>query len=270
MSAIDEITKAMEQFPTPQEFCLSVSLYKPYQVTQLVMARVQHLLKFDGHLDMYCPDCKATSVFQCTTSYDYHSPTFDNWHHSGFMTINAICSRRQEHVGSFVFRLRQDCGIQKIGQYPSAADIGGYDVKKYGKVLSKENFSGLKTAIGLSAHGVGAGALVYLRRIFESLIAQAHEVAIKESAWDEEAYLKGRMQERVKLLRNYLPPFLVEHNKLYGILSHGIHEMPEEQCREYFPILKMSIGLILDQKLLELETQKKIEEAAAFISQFDQ
>jgi hypothetical protein len=32
-------------------------------------------------------------------------------------------------------------------------------------------------AVGLGAHGVGIGAVVYLRRIIESLIEEAHQTA---------------------------------------------------------------------------------------------
>lgn len=269
MSETKELIVAIRDFPTPQDICLNASLYKAYSVDKVTMGHAARLLKFDGHLDMYCLSCKAMSVFQCSTDYPYQTVEFRYWFKHEFMTMTAVCSRNDLHRGAFIFRLDEETGVQKIGQYPSAADVGAFDVKKYVKVLSKENFSGLKAAIGLSAHGVGAGALVYLRRIFESLITEAHEVASREPGWDEELYLRGRMQDRVKLLRDHLPDFLVEHHKLYGILSHGIHEMPEEQCREYFPVLKMSIELILDQKLMQFERQKKIKEAAAFITKFD-
>lgn len=269
MSATKEMLETIEMFPTPQDFCLKVSLYKSSPVTPLTFERLASFLKFEGHLDMYCPGCGAVSVFKCSTNFQYQAVQRDFWFRQEFLTIVGVCSRAESHQAAFIFRLNQDAGVEKIGQYPSSADVGGFDVKKYAKVLSKENFTGLKTAIGLSAHGVGAGALVYLRRIFESLIIEARDTASKESSWDEALYQKGRMQDRVKLLREHLPEFLVLHHKLYGILSHGIHEMPEDQCREYFPVLKMSVELILDQRLMELERQKKIKEAAAFITQFD-
>lgn len=270
MSVKDELQEAVEQFPTAQDFFLNVSLYKAFPVNLVTLQRAALLLKFNAHLDMFCLECKAMSVFNCSADFQYLEVKIDSWHHREFLMVRCICSRDKSHEGAFYFRLNEHTGIQKIGQYPSAADVSSFDVKKYAKVLSKEGFSGLKTAIGLSAHGVGAGALVYLRQIFESLIVEAHDIASKEQDWDEDIYSKGRMQDRVKLLRNYLPDFLVEHHKLYGILSHGIHEMPEDQCREYFPVLRMSIELILDQKLMELEKQRKIAEAAAFITRFDQ
>ena len=66
-------------------------------------------------------------------------------------------------------------------------------------------------------------SVVYLRRVFEGLIAKARAKAA-EAGWQEADYEKARMDEKIALLKTYLPPFLVENRKLYGILSKGIHD----------------------------------------------
>ncbi|WP_201017851.1 short-chain dehydrogenase [Pseudomonas cichorii] len=238
-------------------------------VTEDTWEQTIKLLKFNGHLDMYCPQCGENSVFRCSQDYVYQAPNINNWFRQEFMKITAACSRDEEHKGMFLFRLNETDGIEKIGQYPSMADSASYNVKKYAKILAKEDFSGFKTALGLASHGIGAGALIYLRRVFESLIAEAYSFARTNQAWDDNLYLKSRMQERVKLLANYLPEFLVEHSRLYGILSKGVHELPEQECQAYFPVLRMSIELILDQKLLDHEKKQKIDAASTFINQFN-
>jgi hypothetical protein len=43
---------------------------------------------------------------------------------------------------------------------------------------------------------------------------------------------------------------------IYGILSKGIHELDDEVCLTYFNPLKLSIELILDQKI---EEKKKMD-----------
>jgi hypothetical protein len=111
-------------------------------------------------------------------------------------------------------------------------------------------------AIGLSAHGVGIGSFVYFRRIFERLIASRFEEFKNSEGWDSEEFKRLRMSERVAFLKDHLPPFLVENQGIYSILSLGIHELDEMQCRQYFPIIKASIILILD------EDKKKKEELA--------
>ncbi len=60
--------------------------------------------------------------------------------------------------------------IQKVGQFPSLADIANDESKAYSSVLKGTDARELHTAIGLAAHGVGIGSYVYLRRVFEHLI----------------------------------------------------------------------------------------------------
>ena len=43
---------------------------------------------------------------------------------------------------------------------------------------------------------------------------------------------------------------------VYSILSNGVHELTEEECLCYFAPIKLSIELILDQKI---EEAKKVE-----------
>lgn len=259
-----------EAFPTPEEFCLTVPLYKEYQVNEENIAGVRNLLKYEGHLDTYCSQCQSHTVFNCQNDTRESWIDGDNWYYQPFLRVVAVCSRDKSHLSVYHFRLIKQSGIQKIGQHPSTADSNLYDAKKYSKVLNSEDFRGFTKSIGLAAHGIGAGALVYLRRIFESLIKEAHSAAIQDADWDESAYHNGRMQDRVKLLKNHLPSFLVEHHRIYAVLSNGVHELSESQCLDFFPVLKMSIELILDQKILEAERVKKTSEVSQFLNQFDQ
>lgn len=54
--------------------------------------------------------------------------------------------------------------------------------------------------------------------------------------------------------------FVVEHKSIYGILSKGIHELSEEECLEIFPIVKIGIELILDEKIELEERERKKKE----------
>ena len=100
-----------------------------------------------------------------------------------------------------------------------------------------------------------------MRRIFEGLILEAHAHAEAKEGWIEENYAKSRMDEKIELLKDYLPAFLVENKKLYSILSKGIHLLSEEECLTSFPILKVGIELILDEKIMEKERHAKILKA---------
>lgn len=158
--------------------------------------------------------------------------------------------------------------ISKVGQYPSVADFHIGQVHKYDKVLPKDKMREFTKAIGLAANGVGIGSFVYLRRIFECLVFEAHEVAkSKNPSFDKTAFTSGRMNEKIQMLSGYLPDYLVEHHAIYGILSKGIHELGEEECKKYFPILKASIELILDEKLEAYQKEMRKKEIGNALSQ---
>lgn len=148
--------------------------------------------------------------------------------------------------------------ISKVGQYPSVADFHIGQVHKYDKVLSKDKMREFTKAIGLAANGIGIGSFVYLRRIFEYLVSEAFEKAKSENdEFDTDAFSKAKMNNKIQMLSGYLPDFLVENYSIYGILSKGIHELSEEDCKSYFSILRESIELILDEKLETLQKEKR-------------
>ena len=50
---------------------------------------------------------------------------------------------------------------------------------------------------------------------------------------------------------------------LYGVLSQGVHELTEDECLSYFPVLKLSIELILDRKIEEEAKSKRAKDVKA-------
>lgn len=158
------------------------------------------------------------------------------------MKLEYICSMNEEHHLDYIV-LATDNSMMKIGQYPSIADMTFPELDAYKHVISKEDRKELGTAIGLFASGVGAGSYVYLRRILERLVYQAKEAAA--DAIDNEMFEQARVAEKIKMLEGYLPDILVKNTTIYGILSKGIHELSEEECRKYFPVVKECIYQIL-------------------------
>ncbi|WP_413299710.1 hypothetical protein AA0X95_16595 [Bacillus sp. 1P10SD] len=172
------------------------------------------------------------------------------------------CAMNETHTLIFSCLIK-DNHIIKFGQFPSLADLNVNKSKKYRKILGKK-YTDFNKGIGLHSHGVGAGSLVYLRRIFEELIEEAHIKAKLEANWNEENF-PNRMDEKIVKLKDYLPDYLVENRKIYGILSKGIHELPEETCMEIFPIVKVGIEFILDEKIEREESDRKKKETAALL-----
>lgn len=68
-------------------------------------------------------------------------------------------------------------------------------------------------------------------------------------------------------IKNYLPTFLFDHHKeLYGIPSIGVHQLDEENCLNYFPMLYDCIMLILDDRLAQREKEATTKRAASSLS----
>lgn len=257
------MSTSIKTFPTPIHLYLSAPLYDQVKV-EVGQERAAWLVQyFEGSMDSYCPDCGNHSIFNRTnnhTSYD-----MNEWIKDHLFSVTFKCSRDRRHELYFLFQL-EDRTLQKIGQFPSIATLNLFDVRKYSNVLNKKLFQEFTRSIGLAAHGIGVGSFVYLRRIFEHLIEEAHSKASSCDGWDEETYQKYRVSERIQLLSAWLPEFLVQNKSMYGILSKGIHELTEEECLTAFPALKVGIEIVLDEKLNEIERKKKLEEARKAIN----
>lgn len=232
--------------------------------------------EYDGRFDAYCPECKEMATLVALRDEEYVNakrlesavmitsssgrnasrPT-PFWKRLDFK--KRIQCTRAHHVFTFYFR-RVNGGFMKVGQYPSLADMATGEVLQYRKVLGEENSRALMKAIGLHAHGVGAGALIYLRRIFESLVEEAHELAKADDGWNENEYRSARMNERLKMLSKHLPEQVSSNHQFYSVFSEHIHSMPEETCLANFNVAKEGILVIADEKLVA--EQRKVRAAA--------
>lgn len=156
--------------------------------------------------------------------------------------------------------------FEKVWQYPSLADFHTYKVKQYKNVISKEIQYEYVKAIWLASHWIGIWSFVYLRRIFEKLVCEAWDKWVESKEFELEDFHKSRMEEKIQLASKYLPEFLVSHKKLYSILSKWIHELSEEECLQYFDRIRVWIEIILDEKVIKNEREKKIREASKRIN----
>ena len=216
---------------------------------------------FSGDVDAY----SAKNNSPTTYSVKLHKiDTWNDWSEEkensvdvGFFLITLKCKRKDNDTLRFViFRDREI--VMKIGQHPSLADIQFAEIgKKYDKVLPEEDLKNLKKAIGLVSHGAGAGSFVYLRKIFERLIFETYKNNAGAVGVNETDFKNQRMLDKVETLRAFLPSQLIEMKGVYSILSKGVHELTEEECLRYFAPIKLSIELILDQKIEEAKKSEK-------------
>lgn len=245
--------------PSPGEFFIKTPLYEAYSldlVTQEELSQFGHFFYYT--VDAYCPKCGSHSIF--TGHIDNAKNEVLLGANDHVFVVKLACQRDRSHILKFIFEIDRH-NIRKIGQSPSLADLHIHDAAKFKPVLKGDLLHEFTKAIGLAAHGVGIGSFVYLRRIFESLINEARSIAETHPGWDEATFQKGRMVERIGILADQLPTFLVENKSLYGILSKGIHELSEADCLAAFPVVKVGIEMILDEKLSTREKQKKLDDA---------
>jgi len=258
---------------TFEDLFLRLSLYDTYTL-ELTNNIVMKISDSDRNFtfDCYCVYCKKETTFRLYSNEFARSIHFNDAEKE-LEALNNYelprgfhfnCQRNPLHKYSYYFRI---CGNQltKIGQSPSVADIEIPQIQKYEKLLKKD-YRDFSKAIGLHSHGVGAGSFVYLRRIFENLIEDMHKEAKQNEHWDENLFQRSRMDDKIKLLQDKLPDVLVENRYIYGIMSKGIHELSEDECKALFPDVKLGIELILDEKLYQLEKQSKIKAFSNFVA----
>lgn len=278
------------------EFLVKKGLYDEIEITKNNIYELADLVGGHVKIDIYCPECRENRVFSCKSIpyywYDDHSQTIEektleqelvSWQRCqhGFkladtteepwtwtnksleddtrlMVFKFFCAMDNTHHLDYIV-LTHGNKMKKIGQYPSVADLSLSELKEYKKVMSREDEKELRRAMGLYASGIGVGSFVYLRRIFERIIVNASQKAIKEGKIKEKDFNNAHVDEKIKMLSEYLPKVLVSNHVFYGIISKGIHELSEEECIEFFPVMQSFIMMILRQweKMRKDEEEEK-------------
>ncbi|TWJ42202.1 hypothetical protein [Bacillus licheniformis] len=260
----------------PHYLPLDLGLYQPLTINEENAKIIESYLRHPSRIqfDCYCVECKKESTFKfhnqrgSLPEYNIHNnPPKSVDRIKSNMPIDLIfrCQRNELHLFYFSLLIRGN-KVTKIGQYPSLADLQLHKIDKYRKILN-DDYRDFSKAIRLNSQEIGAGSFVYLRRIFENLIEEARRTAAsQESQWDNTIFDRSKVDEKIKLLKNYLPEFLVQNRQLYAILSKGIHELTEKECLDLFPNVQLAIELILDEKIHQKEKQEKISSVQKFVS----
>jgi len=236
---------------TTQEFIFEEPLYKKVKISEnpQILADLKRFIRIDGYNVQKGVESTFRLQKQLLASYSFEPSCATE-------QIDFVCQRYEDH---FYVQIHYDKNldiIEKVGQYPSVADIQIAQIKHYSKVLDEHYMKDFTKAIGLAANGVGTGSFVYLRRIFEHLVFEISRQAIAYGEIEEKAFSTSRMDEKIEMLKNHLPDVLVNNKALYGVLSKGIHELSEDECLEYFSVVREIIELILDEFEFARKKQK--------------
>jgi len=228
-------------------------------------------------LDSFCPACNLKTTFisdeTVDENLDYlarvkdmrgpwidkHNELIKRAEEIGIFQRSFHCPRAPKdstHKLVFTFKVYKKKLI-KIGQYPPVADLSKNEIDKYRK-LGNEIYQELNRAIGLMSHGIGVGSFVYLRRIIEKhILKPVLENLVSSGELTTSELKESDFKKKIELSKNQLPDFFVKNKKVYSILSKGIHELSENECKAYFPILRNAIEIILDDQIEKIEKDKK-------------
>ncbi len=285
-------------------FLINKGLYDSIEITKDSIDELIALLEGKVKLDVYCVKCKTKRVFSINEnsenislaeqfekykiteelssdklpweSDEEESDNDINWSlfnsddltKMSLIVISFHCSMDDCHKLFYIATITNNKMI-KIGQYPSIADMSFCDLDEFRKDIDKASMKEFRRAIGLHAQGIGVGSYVYLRRIFERILDTAKCNAEADSSVDFSNYEKLKVVEKIKLLKDYLPDMISNNPIIYGIVSKGIHELSEDDCIKYFPVLKEAILMILRQwadKRKEQDAIKKLEASISTIA----
>jgi hypothetical protein len=258
----------------------------PADAVLLLWSIQEELVSFDS----YCPECKAETTWRVVAPIEKVlakiSDQFraDLFHYlkRWLNHMEFTCARDRSHVAQFgidatLNTVRDDTRgaisirsveFRKFGQLPSLADIAASELDAYREFINAADLKELNRAVGLAAHGIGIGSFVYLRRIFERLVAEAADRAVAaDAAFDRDGYKTLRMEDKLEAVRGFIPDWMVENRKLYGILSVGLHELTDDGCMTAFPAVKQATLALLEQHAVEARRAKRAAQAAIDLAQ---
>ena len=149
--------------------------------------------------------------------------------------------------------------VRKVGQNPSMLTVKGFDFDKYKKILESLNaYDDYKKADLSNAEQFYVGAYAYLRRIFEKMITYyLGDKKLKDN----------HMETKIEAVNSEFDPRIRNLLKnLYGILSISIHELNEEQSKEYYVYLKTIIDMQLEYMQTEADKEKQTKSLSDVIN----
>lgn len=258
--------------PSVQSLCLEQTLYAPVQLNPDRDEQYLSSIKFEEQqFDAYCIYCRRSATFrtlkdrktqdvsQIEKVAQRNIPAKERLKQlrfeDGQFALHLGCTRNTDHIYSYFFNYdEKESILTKIGQMPSLEDVAGADIQRFRRILG-DDFAELRKATGLYAHGIGIGSFVYLRRIFENLVENARSIADPKGDRVTE-FRQMRMADQISELADFLPPAVVKYKETYGILSKGLHDLTEEDCKRHFPVVRAAVIMMLEQRYEAAEKAK--------------
>ena len=228
-----------------------------------------------GDVEGYNFIAKTETTFSITiinfnNSYYSYDPceNSQNYFESKYILVELKCKRYGDIYNYFIKKIKdekdENLFYRKVGQSPSLADIGSVEVNKlYKKYVDGNHLHFYEKAVGLFSHGIGAGSLIYLRKIFEETIERKFidNISAEESAVSN--FKNKKMEDKIKCIKKYLPNKIDSFRSVYSLMSAGVHTLGEDKCNNIFPLIRVVIKLIWQQEkdmAIEKESNKMVND----------
>lgn len=186
--------------------------------------------------------------------------SYNKW----YIEYQFTCNNDSNHRYLMILSIEQKKDtfiIKKVGQDPSMLDVHGFDFDKYKKQLEKlKAYDDYKKADLSNADHFYVGAYAYLRRVFEKMLnkyIKDNNVTLEDEHVDT----------KIKSVKEYFDPRIKDLLKnLYSILSKSIHELDEEQSKNYYQYLKAVIDMQLEFEYTEDEKNNQSKQLNSILN----
>lgn len=212
-------------------------------------------------LELYCPICKEKRIFKCvdTEKLGYDLNQGLTVRNKSVLTKNRMLiiynfSCEYNHSFKMIMQTLGNKELIKIGQFPSPMFFSSKINNEVFKILDENEKNYYLLSVKSHNNNLNIASFVYLRRVFESLL----EKAIKQSNTNFDGMkTKEKIKQLVKegLLNDLLKN--TGYNVLYSLLSDGVHNLSEEQCKEQYELLKSAVEIILEDEIYKRNLEKR-------------
>lgn len=244
------------------DFIIKGALYSRFELTRDEQVEIiNYASRFSG-LDFYCSDCQADKTFiydsdECGDSMGrFRYGTRSICYFSNIKSIVYKCPSCNKRI--YVEFLFFDNYMMKLAQYPALCEVSRDELKKFqkNKLIDKDYFKEIQKADVCACDGYFVAAFTYMRRVFENLIKNIFNHNQQNIGIPYEEYVKKRTDEKIVIIKDYLPIDDDVYMPLFSLLSEGIHSLTEEECAENYKLLKS----VLLELLVTFKAKREQEE----------
>lgn len=224
---------------------------------------------------MYCLECRQSATFEGQLSVETQNSIASELmasksfgFASGFWTQEIFSKQlkctRSDHLISYYFHIVGG-KLVKVGQYPALTDIHCGDMAAFSVVLGEQGCGYLEKATTLAAQQQYIGALIYLKKLMALLLDKigmhAGLGSVKQMRDLSMTERNQALVSRLRLLADYLPPYVIEHMDELGVIDHEIEYLTESVCKNSFNAIRMHLLFLIDQQLAQQQYTQRLEQA---------